>query len=277
MGVSPSNQLISVEEHRHEVELDITRIELGLSRTLDANWDVGVRLPYFIKDQTAEVKFPANGSAAGRDAAIRNGRIHHRDEVYDGFGDVELSIGWRTRDWLIEGSAFRFAFGTTLPFGDTEEDPWGLGDAGLEHLHVQFGNGTFDPIAEFYWGVPINQHLGASLFGKARLPFYRNSKGYTGAPEITLAPRLTWLVNKQVSVTGGVIGQYLGYSEWKETGRDENSGQLTVLGSIGIGYKFSERLTASVTALLPMYSESYGIEDALDPAPTFSLSIGTTF
>ena len=71
-----------------------------------------------------------------------------------------------------------------------------MGDAGLEHLHVQFGNGTVDPVFELYFGMPINDKFAWSVFGKARVPVYRNDHGYRGAPEVSLSPRLTYMPNK---------------------------------------------------------------------------------
>ena len=276
-GLSASGEVIDIAPHRHAVELNLTRFELGLSRSFNETWDAGIRVPYFIKEQTAGVVFPNGGTAADRAAALRNGRIHHRTETYEGFGDPELTVGWRKRDLFGEGSVFRFGFGFTLPLGDTEEDPWVLGDAGHEHLHVQFGNGTFDPVFDIYLGKPINDKLGWSVFGKARLPLYHNDRGYRGPPELTLAPRLTHLVNKDLSLSVGVVAQYFGYSDWELTGRDRNSGLFTTNASVGIGYKVTDSVTASLTALIPVYTESFGSEDALDTAPTFSLSIGYSF
>lgn len=256
--------------------MDLTRFEFSLSRTFNDTWDAVLRVPYLIKDQTAETVFPRSISDQDRAAAIRSGYSHHRTETYEGFADLELSVGWRTRDWLVDGSIFRFSLGTTVPVGDTEDDPLTAGDAGLEHLHVQFGNGTFDPLIDFYYGVPLNAQFAVSLFGRGRFPLYENDKGYRGSPEITLAPRLTWLPHKRVSLHAGLTASYYGYAEWYGR-RDPNTGQLNLDASLGVGFKITDTLTSSLTALLPLYSRSFSDEDVLDPAPTFSLSTGWTF
>lgn len=276
-GLNASGELIGIAAHRHAVDLNLTRFELGLSRTFSDTWDAGIRVPYFIKEQTALVVFPGGSSALDREAARRNGQIHHRTETYEGFGDPEITAGWRQRDLFGEGSVFRFGFGFTVPVGATEDDPWLRGDAGQEHLHVQFGNGTVDPVFDVYLGNSISQHIGWSVYGKARVPFYHNDKGYRGPAELTLAPRLTWLVNKDLSLSAGAVAQYFGYSDWQQTGRDRNSGLFTTNLSLGVGYKLNDSLTASATALFPVYTESFGGEDTLDPAPTFSFSIGYSF
>ncbi|MFT4638137.1 MAG: hypothetical protein ACI8T1_001455 [Verrucomicrobiales bacterium] len=277
IGLSETGAPIGITPHRHDVELNLTRFEIGLSRNFNDTWDAALRVPYFIKEQTASVAFPSGGTAEEREAARRNGDIHHRTETYEGIGDPELTIGWRKRDLLGENSVFRFSLGLTLPFGETEEDPWLLGDAGLKHLHQQFGNGTFDPIADLYLGKPINDDWGWSVYAKARLPLYKNKYGYRGAPELLLAPRLTYLVNRKLSISAGAAAQYFGYSEW-DSGRDRNSGQFSVNASASLGYKVSEQVTGSLTVLLPLYNKSLASsEDALDPAPTFSLSLGYSF
>ncbi len=276
-GVLPSGATITVPEHFHDIELDIYRYEIGLSRTFSNGYDFALRFPYFIKDQTASTKVNPTATDIEQAASIRNGFIHHRTETYRGFSDPELSFGWRKTDLFGTGSVMRVALGFTVPVGDTEEDPWVLGGAGQEHLHIQFGNGTFDPLLEFYLGKPINQKWAWNIYTKARLPFYHNSKGYRGFSEITASPRLTCLVNKDLSLSAGFVGQYLGYGDWEESGRDENTGQFTLLGSLSAGYKINATTTASASVLLPIYSKTFADEDVLDPTPVFSLSVGYSF
>ena len=276
-GVLPSGANIMVPEHFHEIELDLYRYEIGLSRTFGNDFDAAIRFPYFIKDQTASTTLNPTATPGESDASVRNGFIHHRTETYSGFSDPEISLGWRKRDLFGPGSIMRVALGFTVPIGNTEEDPWILGANGQEHLHIQFGNGTFDPLLEFYLGKPISEKWAWNFYSKARLPFYHNSKGYRGFSEVTASPRVTYLVNKDFSLSAGIVGQYLGYADWEETGRDENSGQFTLLGSLSAGYKVNASTTVSASVLLPIYSKTFSDEDVLDPTPTFSLSVGYSF
>ncbi len=258
------------------MELDLTRYELGLSRTFSDTWDAFVRIPYFVKDQTAGVFFPGEGTPEERDAAIRAGYAHHRTEVYEGYSDFETGAGWRKRGVFGEGSILRLLLGVALPVGETESNPLTAGDLGLEHLHIQFGNGTFDPMIDFYAGIPLAKKWAFSLYGKGRFPIYENNKGYLGSIEGTLIPRLTYLANKKLSLSTGLAANYYGYSEWDGT-RDPNSGQLTLNGILSVGYKFSEHFTANASVMLPLYTDSFSDEDALDPEPVFSVSAAWTF
>lgn len=275
-GLTEDGSIVEVGEHAHRVEMDLTRFEFSLSRTFNDTWDAVLRVPYFIKDQTAETVFPKNISEEDKAAAIRSGYAHHRTETYEGFSDLELSVGWRKTSFLLEGSVFRFSLGLTIPVGDTEDDPLVAGDAGLEHLHIQFGNGTFDPLLDFYFGLPLNEHFAVSLFGRGRFPFYENDQGYQGSIEGTLGPRITWLPHKRLSFSAGMTGSYYGYSEWNAR-RDPNSGQFALNASLGVGVKITDFITGSFNVLLPVYTKTFAGEDALDPAPTFSLSAGWTF
>ena len=275
-GLAPDGSIIEVGEHAHKVEMDLTRFEFSLSRTFNDTWDAVLRVPYFVKDQTAETVFPKKISDEDKAAAIRSGYAHHRTESYEGFSDLELSVGWRKSSFLLEGAVFRFSLGLTIPVGDTEDDPLVAGDAGLEHLHVQFGNGTFDPLLDFYFGLPLNEHFAVSVFGRGRFPFYENDQGYQGSLEGTLGPRITWLPHKRLSFSAGMTGSYYGYSEWSAR-RDPNSGQFALNGLLGVGVKVNDFITGSFNVLLPIYTKTFAGEDALDPAPTISLSAGWTF
>jgi hypothetical protein len=258
------------------VELDLTRYEMSLSRTLSETWDAVLRVPWFQKDQRAEVLFHHQPTAAERAAALLSGYNHHRSQSYEGLGDLELSLGWRKADILGEGSVLRVGLGLTLPTGDTEDDPLRAGDEGREHLHIQFGNGSVDPLLDFYLGLPVAEKLGLSLYGKTRLPFYQTSKGYHASAEATLIPRLTWLPTKRLSVSVGTTLGYFGYAEWNDV-RDPNSGQFVMNALVGIGCKVTDELTASASLLLPLFTKTFAGEDTLDPAPVVSVSVARIF
>jgi hypothetical protein len=275
-GLTAGGQIMETVLHAHEVTLDLTRYELGLTRSFNENWDAFVRIPYFIKDQRATVVFPHGGSPEEREAAIRNGFAHHRTDVYEGFSDIELGAGWKKRGLLGDGSIFRFSLGVAIPTGATEPDPLVAGDLGLVHNHVQFGNGTFDPILDVYYGRPLNEKWAVSLYGKGRFPLYKNDHGYRGSIEGTFIPRISFLPNKRLSLSAGLAANYYDYTQWSGR-RDPNSGQFSLNASLSAGYKFNEHLTGSLSVLLPLYTESFSGEDALDPAPTFALSAAWTF
>ncbi len=276
-GILPDGTEIEVPLHAHHVEMDLTRLEFSLSRTFNDTWDAVVRIPWLIKDQTSQVNFIAPMTPEEREAALRNSYIHHRSETCEGFGDAEVTAGWRKSGVFGEGSVLRISAGLTLPFGDTEANPWALGDEGLRHNHIQMGTGTFDPVLDFYAGIPLSEQWALSLYGKARLPFYENSEGYLGSPEVILIPRVTWLPNENLSLSAGLTATYYGYSYW-DGERDDDSGQFTLNAGLSAGYKLSDDVTAGAGLLFPVHTKSYSDGgDAYDPAPALTFSIAKQF
>lgn len=263
--------------HRHEVDIDIHRIELSLSRTFANNFDAQLRVPWFIKDQRATLEFIEPVTPEEIRNARRNGEIHHRTETYEGFGDAELSVGWRSNGLFFEQDMLRISLGLAFPTGDTVSDPWVLGDGGHEHLHIQFGNGTFDPLIDLYYSFPHNDKWASSLFTKARLPCYENSKGYRGSAEITVSPRLNFRPTSRLSLAAGATANYLGKSHWKKTGTDPNSGAFLAYASLSAGYLLGQSVTASFNLQLPLYTELFGEEDGLEGAPSIGLSVSRQF
>ncbi len=258
------------------MELDIYRFELGISYAIDDRWDATLRVPYFIKDQRTSVEFPFGGTAAERAAAIANGQIHHRTETYRGFSDWELAAGWRKQHVFGTGTVMRASIGLTVPVGATEENTLTAGAAGLRHLHIQFGNGTVDPILDFYAGFPFHSKWAASIFAKARLPFYENGNGFRGAPEGLISPRVTWLPHKRFSLSGGVAAGVQGYTYWDGV-KDPNSGQFTLNSIFSAGYRLTDQITGSLSFLHPIHSISLGGEDEFKAGPTVSMSVGYSF
>lgn len=100
--------------------------------------------------------------------------IHHRDETLVGLGDPWLSAraGARLGAWTVGGR-----LGVSVPLGSTEENPFALGRAGLEHQHIQFGTGTFNPLAalEAAYTVASVELRG---YAQTQLMLYENRRGY---------------------------------------------------------------------------------------------------
>jgi hypothetical protein len=100
--------------------------------------------------------------------------IHHRNETLAGIGDPPVAA--RT-SWSVGPVRMSARAGVSVPLGHTEENPFALGREGRVHQHIQFGTGTFNPLA----GVDASYSLSAvELFGYAqtRLTLYENSRGY---------------------------------------------------------------------------------------------------
>jgi hypothetical protein len=172
--------------------------------------------------------------------------IHHRDELLFGLGDVSLGARLRlvrptkARPWSVE-----LRVGASMPTGRIEPNPFALGREGKVHQHIQFGSGTFDPVA----GLDASLGFGSfSLIGwlQGSASLYENRYGYRG-----------------VSMYGGGVGlaSGLGLRGWRflfqpdlfvETparwsGEDaRNSGRTSLGLALGASFDVSPSLTASV-------------------------------
>ena len=182
-GVSPDGEVITVPRHRHHVKLNIFRVDIGLKYQFGSDWILESNIPYETKTQEATIeelpKYPV--TATQREAILHNRDNHHRNETYTGLTDTEAFLGYQTQGLLIDNDFLMARIGTTIPFGKTEEDPWKLGDKGFKHLHIQFGTGTFNPIADLHYSLPLYKGLGANGSIRGKFPFYENSKTYQGS------------------------------------------------------------------------------------------------
>ena len=171
-GISPDGKVINVPLHRHHVTLNIYRVDIGLQYQFNPQWILETNIPYEAKVQEATIKEIETVSQAELEAIIRNRDNHHRNETYTGPRDTDILLGYRTTGFLMENDFLMGYIGTTVPFGKTEENPWKLGDAGFEHLHIQFGTGTFNPIAALHYSFPLYKGLGANAGLQGKLPLY---------------------------------------------------------------------------------------------------------
>ena len=276
-GLNELNEFVEVPTHRHDTEMDLRRVSLSFMNSIDEEWDVGLTIPYFWKSQEANVSFLEPATPLDVEYAERAGFIHHRNEEYHGFGDIELMAGLKKRDLLKEGSIMRIGLGLTLPTGRTEDDPWLLGDLGKKHLHIQFGNGTIDPLINFYYGFQISEKIGLGFYSRARLPFYRNTKGFRGAPELAFSPMVNFTISEKLSASLGLSAEYFGYSDWRLTGRDPNSGFLHSSLSFNLSYEMKENLDLGFGFTNPIHQSFYGDGEDFEISPSLTFSLRKSF
>ena len=284
-GLSPSGEVISVPLHRHHVRLNVLRVDVGLKYHVNTNWRLEANVPYEVKEQEATVEeisdYPL--TAAELAAIERNRDIHHRNETYSGIRDVEALLGYNAQGVLMNSDVLTARIGTTVPLGKTEADPWKLGVQGLKHQHIQFGTGTFDPIADLYYYIPLYGNLAANASLRGKLPFYENSKTYRGSRELTYTAGLNYQFTDGLSLQAGYFGFYQSFAYWAGE-RDINSGLRFSMASLGASVLTSERLTLSLTAMLPLQQETlyddsnafldgeYVESDAFEFGPLISLT-----
>lgn len=219
-----------------------------------------MRVPWEEKRQHASIRFIDPASAAEREAIVRGQDVHHRNATFRGIADMTLLARHRIRNLTLGG-------GFSIPTGRTVENPYLLGQRGIEHVHIQFGSGTFDPIVEASYVAPIREALFAGLFAHARVPLYENSRGFRAPPEISGGANVSHRVSDRLRVRAEVGVYRQGYGEWDGL-RDENTGLLSTHASIGATYR-----SAGIDVRIPLSQRTLNEGDAFEQGPTVILSI----
>ncbi|MEE2822242.1 MAG: hypothetical protein VYA53_04595 [Acidobacteriota bacterium] len=262
--------------HRHEVSLDSLRLELELGIQFHRSWSLKFRLPYDIKHQQSQVKFIEEITEEQRIATLKNQYIHHRTENYSGLSDLMVLANFQKVGLFREGDFLSASFGSTLPTGRTEEDPNRLGERGLRHLHIQFGNGTFDPLFEVSYRTSVSNKL--SIGGQAfnRFPFSENKKGYRGPIETTAGLILDYKIKPAISVHVNPTLNYQGFAYWFGT-RDVNSGLIGTSVLMGISIRSWKGMDTGLNFLYPVSQRTLSDGDAFRRGPTVLLTFSRAF
>ena len=283
-GISANKKVIDVPLHRHHVTLNIFRIDIGLKYQFNSEWMLEANVPYETKIQEATIEEIDPVTPADREAILRNQNNHHRNETYVGLADADVFLGYRTQGLLIKNDFFMARIGTTIPFGKIEEDPWKLGDAGLEHLHIQFGTGTFNPIADLHYSLPVYKGLGANASIRGKFPFYENSKTYRGSREFTYTAGLNYRLNNWLSFQAGYLGFHQSFAYWAGE-QDINSGLRFSMASFGASVATPYNIPLSLAVMFPLSQETlyndsaalldgtYEESDAFEFGPLVSLTV----
>jgi hypothetical protein len=191
----------------------------------------------------------------------RNLDVHHPSETLEGLSDLSLLAARKRRDLLRHGDVFSVAFGTSIPVGRTEEDPYVLGDAGLPHEHVQFGTGTFDPLLEIYYFTPVGRITSLSANALGKFPLYESDKGYRGPVEVSSGMSLAVAPTDRLSLRAGWSFYYQGHAEWSGF-RDVNSGLISHGAVGGASYEVMDGVYLSLDVRVPVSQEA--LSDAGD-------------
>lgn len=265
--------MIPVPLHRHQVSLDFTRYELDLRYQLRPRRELWLRIPYEVKEQTTAVAFDTPVTAAQRDAILRNARVHHRSETYEGLSDLNLLHAWRRVDPDRPGRVFTLALGLTLPAGRTQQDPLRAGRLGLQHLHIQFGTGTVDPLLEAHLQVPLRRRLSLSAYLQGRFPVYENDKGFRGSRDLSYGLGIRQELAPGWKLRVGYLGTYQSFASWHGV-RDPNTGLRAHSLLLGISRDLSETVSLGLTWRRPFSQEPLDAQgDAFEQADTFLFRI----
>jgi len=269
-GISPEGTLIVVPLHHHIVSLDFYRFETSLEYTIATNWTIWMRVPFDIKLQNASVDFVQPVSNYERDAIIRNRDLHHRNERYSGLSDLRLLFSRRYNSVL---GRLDLAIGTSIPSGKTENDPLQASDLGIKHLHIQFGNGTFDPLLEFHYVNTISEKFSFAFYSMNKFPFYENKNNYLGSLETTTGIALGYHLRNWMVVRGTFTNFTQSQAKWSGV-KDPNSGLVSFNGSILMSFRFKNALLFTPGYRFPIYQRTLSGEgDTFEYGPTFLLNV----
>ena len=251
-GLGPNGEIRHVPQHRHEVSLDFTRIQLGTRYFMWDTLALSLDLSYDIKNQEATIDFlGGNQTPEDRDAILANRDIHHRTETYTGLSDFEFSVDYYPGNLLHLGGKSVFSLGMSLPIGKIEEDPYRLGDAGKKHLHIQFGTGTFVPIIKFQHSIKFLSRLALHGFFTGRLPFYENGKAYRAPTELNYNCGVRYRISNSLALNTHYTGLYQHYGYW-DGERDRNTGLIVNALLFGTSVSFWDRSVVQFNLIQPL-------------------------
>ena len=250
-GVDAQGRLVDVPAHRHEVSLDYTRLELALEYTLARNWDLALHLPYDVKRQTAVVEPRQPASPDQLAAQQRNLNLHHRSETYRGLSDPLLMVVYRSTGLFPGNDLLRVGLGAALPTGRTEANPLVRAAAGREHLHIQFGNGTVDPLLELQARASFARRWGTGLLLATRWPAYASDKGFRGPRELTSTLDLRWRATPRLALQAEWTLLRESQAHWDGL-PDPNSGLLVQSLSLGVHVRWPGGSLMSLSLRQPL-------------------------
>ena len=276
-GLSPTGEVIDAPLHRHHVALSTYRIDIGLQYLLNDRWTLQANIPYAVKDQEASIEWIDPVTPEDEQAILRSRDIHHRNETYAGLSDSDLFLGYKMRGLFKTGDVLFTRLGTTVPTGKTEENPWILGDAGIEHLHIQFGTGTFNPLANLRYSLPLYRGLMTTASARGMFPFYENNKAYRGPVELSYTAGFTYRLFNWLSFSGNYLGFYQSSAAWAGE-RDINTGLRYSMAALGMSLATLDGVSVSANVMFPLTQETlYDEGDAIEFGTLVSLTTSYSF
>ena len=263
-GLSPTGEVVDAPLHSHHVALSTYRIDVGLQYFLSDQWTLQANIPYAVRNQEASIEWIEPVSSEDKQAVLRSRDIHHRDETYVGLADLDLFLGYKISGFFKVDDALFARLGTTVPTGKTEENPWELGDAGIKHLHIQFGTGTFNPSVGLQYSLPLYRNMTVIASTRGTFPVYENSKIYRGPVELTYTAGFAYRLFDWCSLSGNYLGFYQSAAAWAGE-RDINTGLRYSMASLGMSVAVLNGIFVSANVMFPLTQETlYDESDAIE-------------
>ena len=228
----------------HDQDIYPTELRAMLELGLTESWGIEAQLPVRVVATRIRFTTPAGAPYVPLDADV-----HHRNETLAGIADPWLLGRYGT---MLGGALVTLRAGLTLPLGRTEENPFALGDVGLRHQHIQFGSGTFDPIAAADMSKGFGK-LQLAAYVQGQISLYQNRHGFRaparGYAGVQLGTRLVGKLN-------GAIGPdvlYEGPERWDGVIRqDGNLGRTEVLIGTSLRQNFGDNMI-TLLVRVPVY------------------------
>jgi hypothetical protein len=234
------------DQHLYSTDL-VLDAELGIVRHLSAEVIWGFR------QVTDRIRYL---DLAGQPYTPPVPDYHHRNETLFGPTDPWLLLhgGLNLARFTLSAKG-----GLTLPVGQTQPNPFRLGRLGLPHEHIQFGTGTFDPVA----GLELERtfdRFSLSAWTLDRFTLGTDAYGYQSGHKLL----------------GGVTGKSgLGLQHWSFSGgldvfretperwdgvieQEGNLGRTDLLLDVAASWIFARPWTLTFGAKVPLYSAVQG-------------------
>jgi hypothetical protein len=227
----------------------------GVTAGLGKGFQVGFQLPIDLK--VSRINYSLLN---GDDFTPPYGDLHHRDEELFALGDARVMAHWRG---AIPGTPLLlgFSLGAALPTGKTEDNPFTASELELWHQHLQFGNGTVDPIVAMQLIVQGEQ-LGLLVQASTRIPVYANSKGYQGSKSINVSAGPTLrLPDKLKTIQLSLVGEFewLSPELWDDL-PGKNSGVVAAALRLGASWNPIPKLAIQTNLLTRVFEHSVGAQ-----------------
>jgi hypothetical protein len=180
--------------------------------------------------------------------------IHHRDETIAGLADMMLGgriglvIPQDVARWNLD---LRLA--VAQPTGRVEPDPFSLSAGGIDHQHIFFGNGTFDPVVGLETRVLFDRWR-LTGWMSSRLPVARNDYDYLGSRTVAAGvgvqssfglERWTFLAQPEI--------YWESPATWSQLPA-RNSGRTSLLATVGAFVSPADGWQLHAMASVPYYT-----------------------
>ena len=149
-------------------------------------------------------------------------------------------------------------------------------------------HGTFNPIADLHYSLPLYKGFGVNGSIRGKFPFYENSKTYRGSMEYTYTAGLNYRFSDWLSFQTSYLGFYQSYAYWAGE-RDINTGLRFSMASVGASIVTPYNIPLSLTLMLPLSQETlyddtpalldgeYEESDAFEFGPLVSFTVLYSF